>query len=95
VPKGWARGQLNLREFIYKRLQVLQSYNYSTTMLQVLTIMNIRYYNKHEQDDTRYKWTRLTSAQNVRIKRYSKYEDHSHKAKHAPIRIGLLFNGNH
>ena len=50
MPKGWARGQLRLREFDYKRLQVLQSYNYSTTILQVLTTMNVRYYNKYEQD---------------------------------------------
>jgi hypothetical protein len=50
VPKGWARGQLSLREFNYKRLQVLQSYNYSTTMLQILTIMNIRYDNNYTRD---------------------------------------------
>ena len=50
VPKGWARGQLSLREFNYKRLQVLQNYNYSTTKIQVLTTMIIRYYNNYEQD---------------------------------------------
>jgi hypothetical protein len=49
VPKGWARGQLSLREFDYKRLQVLQSYKYSTTKIQVLTTMKIRYYNNYEQ----------------------------------------------
>jgi hypothetical protein len=38
---------------------------------------------------------KFTKCLNVRIQRYSKHEDHSHKAKHAPISIGLLFNGNH
>jgi hypothetical protein len=50
--------------------------------------------NKKCYKDTRYKCTIITSALNV-SKRYSNHLNHSHKAKHAPIRIGLLFNGNH
>jgi hypothetical protein len=50
VPKGWASGQLSSREFNYKRLQVLQSYNNFTTKIQILTIINERYYNNYTRD---------------------------------------------
>ena len=38
---------------------------------------------------------KINKCLNVRIQKISKHEDHSHKAKHAPIVIGQLFNGNH
>jgi hypothetical protein len=49
VPKGWARGQLSLREFNYKRLQRLLKYNYLTIKLDTSTYTKEeRYYNNYK-----------------------------------------------
>jgi hypothetical protein len=37
VPKGWARGQLSLREFNYKRLQVKDTKAIPQIKIQLLT----------------------------------------------------------
>jgi hypothetical protein len=95
VPKVGQWGQLCSRRLITK--------DYKITKLQLLHNKRYKYLQQWMEDiTTRYmnkiyeiQREKINKCLNVRIKRYSKYEDHSHKAKHAPIRIGLLFNGNH
>jgi hypothetical protein len=71
------------------KLQLLHNKN-----IQVLTIINERYYKKIYEIH-KIQINKINQSLYVRIQRYLKHDDHSHKAKHAPITIGPLFNGNH